>query len=101
MFILLSCICRVLGTQGESRMSDMCASVAFCTSFKKKVTESHRLKMNIKDPFIQTEFSGMFSIRIHYFCSKNPKKSLKPVLWSHFFLYPTSPSAQGPSSLSL
>jgi hypothetical protein len=36
MLILMSCICRVLGTQGEPRMSAMCASVAFRTSFKQK-----------------------------------------------------------------
>ncbi len=36
MLILMSCICRVLGKQGEPRMSAMCASVAFRTSFFKK-----------------------------------------------------------------
>ncbi len=36
MFILLSCIRRVLATQGEPRMSAMCASVAFRNSLKKK-----------------------------------------------------------------
>jgi hypothetical protein len=36
MFILLSCICRVLGTQDEPWMSAVCAFVAFRMSFKKK-----------------------------------------------------------------
>jgi hypothetical protein len=40
MLILLNCICRVLGTQGEPRMSAMCASVAFRTSFKKNYRQS-------------------------------------------------------------
>jgi hypothetical protein len=32
----MSCICRVLGKWGEPRMSAVCASVAFRTSFYKK-----------------------------------------------------------------
>jgi hypothetical protein len=36
-------------------------------------TEFHRLKINIKDPFTQTKFSGMFPSRIHHLCRKNTK----------------------------
>jgi hypothetical protein len=36
---LLNYICRVLGTQGEPRMSAVCASVAFRTSFKKSALD--------------------------------------------------------------
>jgi hypothetical protein len=44
MFILLSCICRVLGTKGEPRMSAMCAFAASRTSFflKEKKTKKKR-----------------------------------------------------------
>ncbi len=72
----MSCICRVLGTQGEPRMSAMCASVAFSTFFlkKKKKTLVAEFYNYVFCSHIQKFFQILFARVDRWVPSKGPTK---------------------------